>query len=265
MEEQPLQSPGAGKRRGSSFSQDSSKKPKLSSESTHDRVDAPTATDRVPDRRRSGQLEERKRGQRLFGALLGTLSQSSSSTAHKRAEKRRTEFEEKQQAKLKEQAEEYDEQKKQRLESIMAARRKEQKEYDKQSTTAEPKLYYKPWLLLPSEDAKIKSQIEAVEEQIQRETAESNPNVAANPQPAQETPTQESKVETEREPEHATATVGSESDIPQEDKTLPSGAPTDQKADNPPPETEPAPVEPAKDNEDDGGEMVEADEDMVIY
>ncbi|KAI4108277.1 MAG: hypothetical protein L6R37_001150 [Teloschistes peruensis] len=134
-------------------------------------------------------------------------------------------------------------------------------------TTAEPKLYYKPWQLLPSEDAKIKSQIEAVEEQIQRETAESNPDVAANPQPAQETPTQESKVETEREPEpeHATATVGSESDIPQEEKTLPSGAPTDQKADNPPPDTEPAPVEPAKDNEDDGGEMVEADEDMVIY
>ncbi|KAL8631279.1 hypothetical protein Q9189_002962 [Teloschistes chrysophthalmus] len=133
-------------------------------------------------------------------------------------------------------------------------------------TTAEPKLYYKPWELLPSEDARIKSQIEAVEEQIQRETAESNTDVAANPQPAQEPPTQETKVETEREPEHATATVGSESDIPQEDKTLPNGAPTDQKADNPPPETEPAAsVEPSKDNEDDGGEMVEADEDMVIY
>ncbi|KAL8631280.1 hypothetical protein Q9189_002963 [Teloschistes chrysophthalmus] len=126
-----MKSPGSGKRRGSSFSQDSSKRPKLSSESTHDRVDAPTATDRIPDRRRSGQLEERKRGQRLFGALLGTLSQSSSSTA----QKRRTEFEKKQQAKLKEQAEEYDEQKKQRLESIMAARRKEQKKYDKQSVS----------------------------------------------------------------------------------------------------------------------------------
>ncbi|KAL9582903.1 MAG: hypothetical protein Q9212_003024 [Teloschistes hypoglaucus] len=261
MEEQPLQSPGSGKRRGSSFSQDSSKRPKLSSEPTHDRVDAPTATDRIPDRRSSGQLEERKRGQRLFGALLGTLSQSSSSTA----QKRRTEFEKKQQAKLKEQAEEYDEQKKQRLESIMAARRKEQKKYDKQSTTAEPKLYYKPWELLPSEDAKIKSQIEAVEEQIQRETAEANSNVAANLQPAQETPTQEPKVEPEREPEHATATVGSESDIPQKDENLPNEAPTDQKADNPPPETEPAPAEPSKDNEDDGGEMVEADEDMVIY
>lgn len=131
MDHQPLHSPSSGKRRGSSFSQDSSKRPKLSSESTHDRVDPATATDRISDRRKSGQLEERKRGQRLFGALLGTLSQSSSSTA----QKRRTDIEKKQQAKLKEQAEEYDEQKKQRLESIMAARRKEQKKYDKQSVS----------------------------------------------------------------------------------------------------------------------------------
>lgn len=118
---------------------------------------------------------------------------------------------------------------------------------------------------MPSEDAKIKSQIAAVEEQIQRETAESKSDVAANPHSAQETPTEEPKVETGRESEHATATVGSESDIPQEDKNLPNGAPTDKKADLSPPETEPAPAEPSKDNEDDGGEMVEADEDMVIY
>lgn len=76
-------------------------------------------------------MEERKRGQRLFGALLGTLSQSSSSTA----QKRRTDIERKQQAKLRVQAEEYDEQKKQRLESLMAVRRKEQKKYDKQSVS----------------------------------------------------------------------------------------------------------------------------------
>ncbi|KAL8957646.1 MAG: hypothetical protein Q9183_006001, partial [Haloplaca sp. 2 TL-2023] len=87
------------------------------------------------DRRKNGQLEERKRGQRLFGALLGTLSQSSSSTA----QKRRTDIERKQAAKLKAQSDEQDEQKKQRLEKIMAARRKEQKKYDKQSVRC--KLY----------------------------------------------------------------------------------------------------------------------------
>ena len=83
----------------------------------------------LSERRRSGQMEERKRGQRLFGALLGTLSQSSSSAA----QKRRVDIEKKQQAKLKLQAEEYDEKKKQQMEAVMQIRRREQKKYDKQS------------------------------------------------------------------------------------------------------------------------------------
>lgn len=78
-------------------------------------------------------MEERKRGQRLFGALLGTLSQSSSSTAHKR----RVDIERKQQAKLRLQAEEYDEKKKQELEALLDVRRQEQKKYDKQSVRLE--------------------------------------------------------------------------------------------------------------------------------
>lgn len=74
-------------------------------------------------------MEERKRGQRLFGALLGTLSQSSSSTA----QKRRTDIEKKQQAKLKLQAEEQDKKKKQKLEALLVVRRREQRKFDKQS------------------------------------------------------------------------------------------------------------------------------------
>ena len=74
-------------------------------------------------------MEERKRGQRLFGALLGTLSQSSSSTA----QKRRTDIERKQQAKLKSQADELDEKKRQRLDAIWEVRRREQIKYDRQS------------------------------------------------------------------------------------------------------------------------------------
>lgn len=74
-------------------------------------------------------MEERKRGQRLFGALLGTLSQSSSSTA----QKRRTDIEKKQQAKLKLQAEEQDEKKKMKLEALLVVRRREQRKFDKQS------------------------------------------------------------------------------------------------------------------------------------
>ena len=83
----------------------------------------------MSERRKSGQLEERKRGQRLFGALLGTLSQSSSSTA----QKRRTDIEKKQQTKLKLQTEEENEKKKAKLDALMEVRRREQKKYDRQS------------------------------------------------------------------------------------------------------------------------------------
>lgn len=121
-----------GKRRQSSVAEEASKRAKLSEDASHTRDEQsspPKPQDTLSERRKSGLLEERKRGQRLFGALLGTLSQSSSSAA----QKRRTDIERKQQAKLKLQAEEYDEQKKQRLEALKAARRKEQKIYDKQS------------------------------------------------------------------------------------------------------------------------------------
>jgi len=84
---------------------------------------------RAPEQDESRKLEERKRGKRLFGALLGTLAQSSSSTAHKR----RVDIEKKQHTKLKQQAEELDELKKQRLNALMEIRRQEQKKYNKQS------------------------------------------------------------------------------------------------------------------------------------
>lgn len=119
-----------GKRRQSNTSVGSAKRSRLTQHSPIDTgKDLIPTQERVPERRRNGQLEERKRGQRLFGALIDTLSQSSSSTA----QKRRTDIEKKQQAKLKLQAEEYDEKKKQRLDALMAIRRIEQKKFDNQS------------------------------------------------------------------------------------------------------------------------------------
>ncbi len=121
------------KRRQSSPEDERAKRQRLSDDLSRNGQDATknkhTPTDDKSDRRRSGQIEERKRGQRLFGALLGTLSQSSSSTA----QRRRTDIEKKQQAKLKLQAEEHDEKNKQCLESLMVVRRREQKKYNKQS------------------------------------------------------------------------------------------------------------------------------------
>ena len=124
------------KRRQSSFTDEKSKRIRLSHDESDSRPESaasPSTTpiDRTAERRKSGQVEERRRGQRLFGALLGTLSQSSSSAAHKR----RTDIEKKQQAKLRQQAEEHDEQKKQRKEALLVVRRREQVKFDKQSVS----------------------------------------------------------------------------------------------------------------------------------
>ncbi|KAL9021179.1 MAG: hypothetical protein Q9185_001580 [Variospora sp. 1 TL-2023] len=270
----------------SSLSEGRSKRPRLDSETSPNNLETSNSSkgaERREDRRRSGQMEERKRGQRLFGALLGTLSQSSSSTA----QKRRTDIERKQQAKLKEQAEELDEQKKQRLESLMAVRRNEQKKYDKQSmhirhsntlaqahflqTETEPKLYYMPWELLPSEDAKIKSQIEVAEATIQRETEDLDagiPGAAMHTPGDRELPSPESKVDRKLESEDAMDTVGPDANMTQEANGLTNDDFTDKKPEPTRPDTEQVSTnqhESVKGNDDDGDEMVEADEDMVIY
>ena len=81
-------------------------------------------------RRRNGQVEERKRSKRLFGALIGTLSQSSTKITV--AQRRRADIEQKQQTKLKMQAEELDQKRLKRLEVVMSVRRREQKKFDEQ-------------------------------------------------------------------------------------------------------------------------------------
>ncbi|KAK7566516.1 hypothetical protein IWX92DRAFT_84950 [Phyllosticta citricarpa] len=132
------------KRRQSSLSETGSKRPRLSEDNTNNELqDGPPAenttdraADRRVDRRRNGNVEERKRGQRLFGALLGTLSQSSSSAASRR----RADIEKKQQEKLKLQAEEFDQHKKQKLEDLLVVRRREQKKFDEQSVWWNPGL-----------------------------------------------------------------------------------------------------------------------------
>ncbi|KAL9001568.1 MAG: hypothetical protein Q9169_000143 [Polycauliona sp. 2 TL-2023] len=283
---QPTQPQDSTKRRNSSISEASSKRPRLASEISLDQTATPHTSSepaRLSNRRRSGQLEERKRGQRLFGALLGTLSQSSSSAANKR----RTDIEKKQQAKLRLQAEEHEEQKKRRLDSLMAVRRKEQKKYDKQSmhirhsnmlaqahflqTNAEPKLCYKPWELLPSEDARIKSQVEEAEGIIQRETAQCDPEIALESTESQATavsPNLESRIENEQPVETVEETVGPKTNGPEELNGNANGETADKNANASTLEPLQVPAdqqESLKNTDDDGGEMVEADEDMVIY
>ncbi|KAL8870946.1 MAG: hypothetical protein Q9174_003128 [Haloplaca sp. 1 TL-2023] len=259
-DEQPTEPDDGRKRRMSPISPESSKRPRLNSGVSQDRIDNSTPPIRASDRRKNGQLEERKRGQRLFGALLGTLSQSSSSTA----QKRRTDIEKKQAAKLKAQSDEQDEQKKERLEKTMAARRKEQKKYDKQS-------FYKPWELRPSEDARVKKQIEEAEDTIQREEAEfiTLTTEAITEAPSNNhVPATDEMHDQERQIGGQAETVGPEATVPQDPDPLANDGTTNKEADAPLSKSEPVPLEQqetSKDQEDDGGEMVEADEDMVIY
>ena len=125
--------PPGYKRRPSSASASDSKRRRLSDD-THNPVGSKNEdsdhVERAGQRRATGQAEERKRGKRLFGALLGTLSQNSSSSI---AQQRRAEIERKQQTKLKRQAEEYNARKKDDKEKLLASRREEQKKFDEQS------------------------------------------------------------------------------------------------------------------------------------
>ncbi|KAL7269043.1 hypothetical protein RUND412_008306 [Rhizina undulata] len=144
-----------------------------------------------PSRRRSGAEEERNRGKRLFGALLGTIGKfqqdSSSARARNSAVKRR-EVEAKLQEKLKLQTEEIDERKKKEDDDINLRRRLEQREFNERAmnlrhtnllaqanilyTAASPKLFYLPWKLLPAEEERIRAQIEEAEATVKREREE---------------------------------------------------------------------------------------------
>jgi hypothetical protein len=114
------------KRRQSDASDTESKRRRFSTDDSAP-VAAPEA--KLDERRKSRQLEERKRGQRLFGGLLGTLSQGSSNSA----QKRRADIERRQQAKLKQQDEEDSQRRRERLENLMTIRRREQKKRDEKT------------------------------------------------------------------------------------------------------------------------------------
>ncbi|CAG7953361.1 unnamed protein product [Penicillium nalgiovense] len=265
-----------------------------------------------PTRPRGGRDEDRKRGQRLFGGLLGTLSQSSSSAA----QRRRADIEKKQQEKLKSQDVEYGELKKRRKEQRDEIRRRETPLYEREAmqtrhsnmlamarffkTQAQPALYYKPWQPRPGDDATIKQQIEEAEATVAREVAEFEarypPEAFAPEQPTQietqpnQAGTQEQagekqqKVSEEQQqtdgprgqpsaPEHEADPTDSKSEetaqgapdtvgVDVNDQT-PDLAKTDEATAN----VEESAAQDQHDahRDDDGGEVVEGNEDTVIY
>ncbi|PWW79551.1 hypothetical protein C7212DRAFT_310492 [Tuber magnatum] len=123
--------------------------------------------------------EEKRRGRRLFGALLGTIGKfqadNSSVRARNSAVKRR-EVEAKLQEKLKAQTEEIDEKLKREDEGINHRKMVEQRQFDERAVgnlrSNISGLFYLPWKLTPEEEERIKQQVLAAQDIIDREQRE---------------------------------------------------------------------------------------------
>lgn len=173
----PPEARAGTKRRQSSASHDSPKRQRRSPSPDNFRKEehAPPARERRPVK----PIDEKKRTQRLFGGLLGGLGQTR--PANSQAAKRRAEQEERRRQKEQELSERQTE----RLEVLNVARRKEQRRVDEASmrikhenmkamssfltTATEPKLYFKPWELLPEQEDQINRQREDIDVQIDQE------------------------------------------------------------------------------------------------
>lgn len=153
--------------------------------SVHVSNNVPSTTS--PPRRKSSLLtgtsatEEKKRSKRLFGSVLGTLSQTTTKPAHKK----RDEIEARQRERMRQQTEEEEERRIQRKKDLERRKRDEQKLWDEEAmrqrhrnmrdmagflrTRTEPRLYYKPWEFRPEEEEEIERQKEDVERAVRRE------------------------------------------------------------------------------------------------
>ncbi|KAG6003666.1 hypothetical protein E4U21_001827 [Claviceps maximensis] len=136
------------------------------------------------DRRESVIQEEKKRGKRLFGGLLSTLSQTSTNSQHKR----RQEIERRQQERLQKQREQDDQKRAERLSKIREARLVEQVDFQEEAmrhrhtkllalaeflrTKTEPAIYYLPWRRTTDQEDVIEEQIRAAKNTIANEKEE---------------------------------------------------------------------------------------------
>ncbi|KAF9691585.1 hypothetical protein EKO04_010393 [Ascochyta lentis] len=161
------------KRRQSSVTEDSVKRLRTNGDDAADES-KPAA----PKRR------ERGRERRLFGAVLGALSQAPTTAG----QKRRSEIEKRQQAQRRREDEEGEQRKAERLARRRVQRGKEQKHFERQAmrvrhdnmlhlahflcTRTEPRLYYKPWEMSADEQDRIEDQIAEARQVIQRERDE---------------------------------------------------------------------------------------------
>jgi hypothetical protein len=120
-------SPNGNKRRQPSTSEESAKRPRLDEDDPNGRRNSTTETKPAAPVRR-----ERGRERRLFGAVLGALSQAPTTTA---AQKRRSEIEKRQLAKRQQESEESEQRKAERMARRKVQRWKEQRRFEEQSVS----------------------------------------------------------------------------------------------------------------------------------
>ncbi|KAK7713083.1 hypothetical protein SLS63_012165 [Diaporthe eres] len=125
---------------------------------TNRRMSSSHGAERDRGRRESYSQEEKKRGRRLFGGLLSTLSQTTANSQ----QKRRLEIEKKQQEKAVKQKTEDDKRRMEKLAKLDKVRKIEQVRFDEQ-------VYYRPWELTPEQEDIIKDQIRDAEDEIANE------------------------------------------------------------------------------------------------
>ncbi|KAJ5983111.1 hypothetical protein N7481_005210 [Penicillium waksmanii] len=239
-----------------------------------------------PDERKPAQRgrkeDERKRGQRLFGGLLGTLSQSSTSAA----QKRRADIEKRQQDKLKNQAEEFDGRQSRRKERREAIRKKEMPFYEREAmqtrhsnmiaaahflkTRAEPVLFYKPWQLRARDETTLADQIKEAEATVSREVADFEARYPPeafvyqpepelqNEQPAEQQEQQQQKQQPSNAEQQENAESIAKDPTPVEHEDITKETPENM-VDAQITHSNSDPTD------DDGGEVVEDNEDTVIY
>ncbi|KAL2164458.1 hypothetical protein VTH06DRAFT_3674 [Thermothelomyces fergusii] len=214
-----------------------------------------------PPARRNISLEEKKRGQRLFGGLINTLSRTASATQ----QQRRLEIERRQHERAKQRRAEDERRRIEKLERLRKTREIEQVKLDERA-------YYLPWELTREQEDIISDQVRAAEETIERERREfrirkeqrlralgvTPPPRSPSPAPQQAERTHEPEPSSgpQSGPRSEEATVGEPKRPPQDanpDAAAPPGSPKARDSHS------------HKDHDEHGDEIMQDEEDVVIY
>ncbi|KAI1186852.1 pinin/SDK/memA/ protein conserved region-domain-containing protein [Nemania serpens] len=244
------------------------KRAKVDSEKDDKRRDPPAQSAREvsTDRREIARQEEKKRGRRLLGGLMNTLSQASAGSQHRK----RQDIERQQQAKSTQQRAEEDRLRMQRLSKLEAVRKVEQIKFDEQvmktrhtdmlakarylQTRAKPKIFYLPYELTREQEDTIQDQIHQTEKMIEREVL---------------------KFRQRKEERLQNLGIAVKPSMPSKDETVGKFHDEPPTADKPQPEStnrpssratnKVRPEKPEKESDKADDVMIEEDEDTVIY